>query len=175
MMQFSRGAVRYIFDIWNWVDMIPIVLCIYLVSVSMQAEFVPYYDFYLTLAVCSLFFMLRLLSLLRIFQDTGYLIHSIKFTIISMGAFLLIFILMVLGFAFTFAAMSNANALDPDSDLKPFIENTYQGIKFSLMMSLADWDYSQFDENTFIIFLLAVLVEVIVMLNVLIAIVSNAF
>jgi len=167
--------VGYVLDIYNLIDMILLILDLYVVITSHQTDFVISYEFYLTMAVCSLFFMLKLLSLLRLFSGTGYLIHSIKFTIISMGAFLLIFILMVLGFAFTFRPMSSANSLDPSSGLEPFIETTYAGIKFSLMMSLADWDYSNFDEPTFIIFLIAVLVEVIVMLNVLIAIVSNAF
>jgi hypothetical protein len=92
-----------------------------------------------------------------------------------MGPFLSILLLMVLGFANSFQSMSSALAMEGSTDER-FIPNTWAGIKYSFMVSLADWgDIDFFDDWTFGIFVIASLLEVIVMLNVLIAIVSNAF
>jgi len=55
------------------------------------------------------------------------------------------------------------------------IKNPLSALKFSYEMALGAYDPSEFDSFQYSTFVLASIVEIIVMLNVLIAIVSNSF
>lgn len=84
---------------------------------------------------------LKLLSVLRIFRKTSYLIRTIVEVIFDMGIFLFVLLVVITAFGDSFLKISNGN-----DDENKFIEDFLDSILFTYTMNLGDYDRTAFGE-----------------------------
>ena len=137
-----------------------------------------YYDktFWNVQAISALTMWGKFLYFLRSFDATGYLIRSLAEVINDMLVFLFVLGIVVLGYADAFSSMNKAQPLE-EPQYGTFIEgqNYFHAIWYSYNTLLGAWDVNQMSPLATILFVSATILEVIVMLNLLIAIVSATF
>ena len=126
-------------------------------------------------AVLSLIIWLKLLYFLRIYKSFGYYIRLIVDVIIDMKYFLSLLLLTFIAFGDSFRQISSSNGSGED-----FIGGTIlTAIAFVYRMVLGDFDTNAFGSvavaYVWILFFLCTLFNMIIMMNLLIAIISESF
>eukprot|EP00347_Sterkiella_histriomuscorum_P010847 403374696 len=178
LMQVYNLGWRYFMQFWNYVD----IIAPSLVAVLQSLQFAQDYDVEIDpvllrcILVFATFFMwIKLLSVLRVFESTGYLIRMIHEVIIDMGVFLLILLITVTMFADTFMRLSDGN----DDEENQFTVNFIDAIMYSYSMILGGYDFENFGNFirplVYFFWVLCTILDMIVMLNLLIAIISATF
>ena len=124
---------------------------------------------------------LKVLYVLRIFKSTGYLIRAVVEVIFDMLIFLLIFFITIIAFGDSFLRLSNGNleAVEEGEESGRFIKHFFFAIMYGYRMILGDFDTDAFGEVAvplaWIFFVLCTILDMIVMLNLLIAIISDTY
>lgn len=123
---------------------------------------------------------LKFLYFFRIFDKTSYLIRAIVEVVYTMRHFFLVLTFGVVGFGNAFLVISLGNEPSDKPDENPiFIDNYINSILFSYRMLLGDFDTGAFGEVAvplvWIFFLIFTVFNMIVMLNLLIAVISDAY
>ena len=122
----------------------------------------------------SLLLWLKFLYFLRIFSSTGYLIKIIISVCFDIKYFLLILCLTILAFGDSMRLISKSNIVDDR-----FIEEEYESFTYVYRMILGDFDTESFGNIAplymWVLFLTCTVFNMIIMLNLLIAIISEAF
>ena len=117
---------------------------------------------------------LKFLYFLRIFRGTGYLISMIIQVMSDMRVFLSIFLITQFSFGHCFYILSLNNLIEDQFTIS-FIDSVF----YSYRMALGDFDTTKFGSvDVYIVwtvFLIATIFLQIVMLNLLIAIISDTF
>jgi hypothetical protein len=126
-------------------------------------------------SIISLILWLKLLYFLRIFKSTGYYIRTIVEVVKDMRYFLMMLLLTFTAFGDSMRQISSSN---PEG--KDFIDGTFfTGIAFIYRMVLGDFDTNGFGEiavgYVWILFILCTVFNMIIMMNLLIAIISESF
>ena len=103
------------------------------------------------------------------------MILSIGHVVIEMVPFVGVLSVSILGFAQAFYMISAEKIHSEEFTNEIVFYNAYDAVKFSFEIALGSFDTTKYDVQTYCFFILAVFIELIVMLNVLIAIVSNSF
>jgi len=121
----------------------------------------------------SLMIWLKMLYFLRIFKTTGYLIRIIIEVVVDMRHFLFVLLLAFVAFGDAMYNISTSNTVG-------FIPGGYLGsIAFVYRMVLGDFATDSFGDVAvpymWILFLLCTVFNMIIMLNLLIAIISESF
>ena len=116
---------------------------------------------------------LKLLYFLRIFEPTGYLVMIIIEVIIDMRYFLLILLLTFVAFADSIYQINTSNAV-------PFIDGGWlYGVLWVYRMGLGDMQLDYLGDVVpgfmWVLFIFSTIFIMIIMLNLLIAIISEAF
>ena len=116
----------------------------------------------------------KFLYFLRIYKSTGYLISMIFEVIKDMRYFFLVLLLTIIAFGDSFLSISYGNKED-DRFTTGFVDS----IIYTYRMILGDFDTEAFGSVAtplvMILFLLCTIFNMIVMLNLLIAIISESF
>ncbi|CDW83468.1 wd-40 repeat protein [Stylonychia lemnae] len=175
MRQLISQGFQYLSNVWNYIDLLsPIgVITFLILELLSQLEYEVNQDFLRSIMALATFFMwLKILYVLRIFRSTGYLIRSIVEVIYDMGIFLLILFLTVTAFGDSFLRLSLGNE-------EGFIENFFFSIVYAYRMILGDFDTTNFGDVArplaFVFWFMCTIVDMIVMLNLLIAIISATY
>ena len=117
---------------------------------------------------------LKLLYFLRIFKNTGYLIRMIIEVIYDMRSFLLVLLITIAAFGDSMLTISQGN-----DEKNHFIFGFIDALTYTYRLILGDWDTEHFGDVAvplvWILFLLCTVFNLIVMLNLLIAIISESF
>jgi hypothetical protein len=126
-------------------------------------------------SVISLILWLKLLYFLRIFKSTGYYIRTIVEVVKDMRYFLMMLLLCFIAFGDSLSQISSSN---PEG--KDFINGSFlTGIAFTYRMVLGDFNTNEFGEiatgYVWILFILCTVFNMIIMMNLLIAIISESF
>ena len=147
------------------------------------------------MSITTLCLWIKFLYFLRIFDATGFLVRSIIFCISEMKFFLLILLVTICAFADSYKVMSFANLSEdelkpnnPDglrdfNEKKPeqFVEGNFiKSLFYAYLVGLGDFPLdSEFGKVAplycNILFVLNTVITTIIMLNLVIAIISNAF
>ena len=98
----------------------------------------------------------------------AYMIHSLSKIISDMTSFSLVFTIFIVGFASSFYTLSDAYAT-------PLVKDEFDSLKFSYEMALGAFDTAGVDLCTYFFFFVASILEVIIVLNLLIGIISDSF
>lgn len=126
-------------------------------------------------AVLSLIIWLKLLYFLRIYKSFGYYIRLIMDVVADMKYFLALLMLTFVAFGDSFRQISSSNAEGDD-----FIGGTiFTAITYIYRMVLGDFDTNAFGSvavgYVWVLFFLCTIFNMIIMLNLLIAIISESF
>jgi hypothetical protein len=113
------------------------------------------------------------------FKATGFLIRIIVEVIVDMRSFLLILLVAFLAFGDAFYAIAMGQAYDttPDADGR-FIHSFPHAVTFSYEMVLGNFDTAYPPVSFYLswaLFLLCTVINMIVLMNLLIAIISESF
>ena len=170
--------LAYLTSIWNYIDTVPPLLIFVNIAID-------HLDMYFDVdvhteralqAICTFFMWLKFLYFLRIFKNTGYLIKMIIAVIYDMRHFMLVLMVAVCAFGDTFYSISMGN---PAGSEDRFITNFIGALIYSYRMALGEWDTGAFGSVAvtviWIFFLLSTVFNLIVMMNLLIAIISETF
>ncbi len=203
LSQLRNEGLEYLTSFWNYLDLIPpftlaVFLPLEILGYFDYREGVAHYiaeqriknyfgqeaeDPTITIrtiegvlqAILSLIMWLKLLYFLRIFKSTGYYIRTIVEVIQDMRYFLLMLMLTFIAFGDSMRQISTSNTEDKD-----FIGGTFfTGIAYIYRMVLGDFDTNAFGEvavgYVWILFILCTVFNMIIMMNLLIAIISESF
>lgn len=96
------------------------------------------------------------------------MIYSLTKIFSDMIYFLMVFTVFILGFASSFYTLS-------DSYQSPIVLSSFDSFKMSYQMAIGDFDTGNFDKFTWFYFFAASIIELIILLNLLIAIISDSF
>lgn len=128
------------------------------------------------MSLASLLMWAKILHFLRIFESTGFLVRAIIDVISHMKYFFMIFFVIVLAFGDAFKVMMLSNA-DGDTyyEDRGFISSTFS----VFLISLGEFDLEDFGNvapiYVQILFTLATIGLIVINLNLLIAVISEAF
>ncbi|CDW72553.1 wd-40 repeat protein [Stylonychia lemnae] len=172
--QLSQG-VHYLQNVWNYIDLLtPISVITFLILQFLDEMNIDInQDFMRSIMALATFFMwLKIFYALRIFRNTGYMIRSIVEVIQDMGIFLLILFLTIIAFGDSFLRLSSGNE-------EGFIDNFFMSIVFTYRMILGDFETDNFGNVALplaiIFWFMCTILDMIVMLNLLIAIISATY
>ena len=195
-LQIRQDPFNYFLSFWNYMDIIPPVfqigLSIYnyfdildengnLTKQSVQINAV-------IMSITTLCLWIKFLYFFRIFEKTGFLIRAIIFCISEMKLFMLILFITICAFADSYKVMSFANFSEDElgdkfNEKKPeqFVEGNFiKSIFYTYLIGLGEFPLdSEFGKIAplycNILFILNTIITTIIMLNLFIAIISNAF
>jgi hypothetical protein len=176
-LKHETSTIKYLTSFWNYIDLIPIFLVLSALSLSVWVEFhesnIVKWQRYLN-AVASFFIWFKFLYFFRIFRTFGHLIKTIIEVINDMKVFLVILSMSILAFSGTFFILAQNNEGD-----KVFVDSYIGAIMEMYELMLGNFDVSKFGETgyavVYLMFALASLFLIVIMLNLLIAIISDTF
>ena len=174
-------------SVWNYIDLVPpigiygiaVMLCLQLVGMELSDPLE-----HGILSIITFFMWFKFLYFLRIFKSTGYLIRMIVEVVYDMRNFFLVLLITIAAFGDSFLriAVANVNVIDPDTKeetVNIFTTGFFDSMIYTYRMILGDFDISGFGEVAtplvMILFLLCTIFNMIVMLNLLIAIISDSY
>lgn len=169
----SYGFYKYVRSPWNLIYIIPLSLII----TSMIIEYVlDFPETERSLNSISIFFLwLKSLYFLRMNRASAKFISMIVAVVGDMRIFLAVFTVSLVTFSQSMYIISNNN---PDPDDR-FISSFFDSLLFTYRISLGDWDTSGLGKTDVVIilslFILSTLFLCIIMLNLLIAIISDTY
>ena len=108
---------------------------------------------------------------MRAIRPIAYMIYSLEVVFRDMTNFLFVFLIMIIAYASAFNILRTnypPNTLFQD-------DNMVGAMKYSFDMAIGGVDTSDFDDYTYFVYIGASILQVIIMLNLLIAIISNSF
>jgi hypothetical protein len=152
------GFQEYYKDLWNIVDLSFILTLVVEASRETKSTFLT---LLLLLISC-----LKLLFFLRIFLSIGFIVMMIANVLSSLTGFLTIFALLNTFFALSYFVAAD---LDSSTSEKYFVD------AFKLSLGSTDYVHQNADINLFLIWILIIIFMYIVMLNFVIAMVSETF
>ena len=116
----------------------------------------------------------KFLSIFRVFDATNYLIRTIYEVIYDMGIFLFVLLITVAGFGDSFLRLSLGN-----DEENQFTTSFVPAVLYAYSMILGGYDTEAFGDVAvglvWILWILCTIFDMIVMLNLLIAIISETF
>jgi hypothetical protein len=171
--QIANKSTAYFSSPWNYIDLAPIFLIwiavVFSTAVNNPKIARPIY------AIAAFFMWIKFLYFLRIFRGTGYLISMIIEVVSDMRIFFAVFFVTVAAFGHCFFIL----ALNNDDANNVFIKGSTDALTFTYRMALGDFATDQFGNAdlwlVWTMFLMATVFLLIVMLNLLIAIISDTF
>jgi Ion transport protein len=180
VVQLSRAGFKdYYSSVWNFLDVILPVLIVVVISYHLaelrDAEYMRPAFIETVHSVSSLLSWIKFLYFLRIFKHTAYLINMINTVIYDMRIFLLILTIIYLGFGEAFLRLSERS-----SEESAWLADYGHALIYSFRLSIGDTDTETYDDSVqkgtvWVLFVLCILYTNVVMLNLLIAIISESF
>ena len=107
---------------------------------------------------------LRGITYFRLFDNTRYMVNMIKEVVKDALSFLLLFLYSTLAFGFIYFALDDADS----DEIATYLRNSYK-------FNLSDYDTETYDTLEWLVFLAASMINIIIMLNLLIAIFSDTY
>lgn len=159
---------------WNYFDIGPSIVNIIICGNDLIGQRFPRYVESTLNATAALMLWFKMLYFLRVFPGTGFYIRMITEVIIDMKHFFGILLICIIGFSDAFYSLSIGN-----DEADRFIHTPIDAILFTYRMILGDFDSSAFGsvamEMVWLLFIFCTLFNMIIMLNLLIAIISESY
>lgn len=126
-------------------------------------------------ALASFFIWSKMLYFFRVFRNFGHLIKTIAEVLIDMKVFVVILGMSMLAFSGTFFILAQNNVKKDQI----FVETYPESVKMTFELMLGGFDSEKFGETgytlVYMVFAIAAVFLIVVMLNLLIAIISDTF
>ena len=187
--QLLISGVDYLKSFWNYSDLLPPMLIMVVVSVHINErynlDFVHSNFIYTVHSLASLLLWAKLIYFLRIFKATGkiymilillgYFVRILTDVVYEMKVFIFFLFTVYLGFGEAFLRFSEASQEDSQ-----FVGDYASAFVYTFRLSMGDNDTTGFSNTTqpvalWIIWCIAAVLTNIVMLNLLVAIISEVF
>jgi hypothetical protein len=189
--QLLKEGLGYLSSFWNYIDLIPpigiFIICGFSIVEFLESQVNdpsnPQENYHLfgeefkrtVLALTTLFMWFKFLYFFRIFKPTGYLIRMIVTVVVDMRYFLIVLLVTILGFGNAFLVISLGNTDEKNIFTTDFIDSFF----YTYRMVLGDFATDEFGEVAtpliWLLFLFFTVFNMIVMLNLLIAIISDSY
>ena len=179
--QLKTQSFSYFLSPWNAIDILPpLLMFVYYIRVLIDNKtLVDEDDMELNLylkTVTTFFMWTKALYFLRIFESFAYLIRMIVRVIIDMKVFLLVLLIVIMAFADSFYGIIRNN---PEGSYFATFD-FWDSFLFAFLLALGDWSVPATFGTVLvpmmqILFMMSTLFNLIVMLNLLIAIISETF
>ena len=127
-------------------------------------------DFWLLQAFGGIFLSLKFLTFLRVFEYTGHLIYMLFEVFRELIPFMIVLGVSILGFTEAFYSLQKSY-INPTIEDFDFLNTFY----YSLLLTLGEFGIDGLDVWGWILFILAALFNLIILLNLVIAIISQVF
>jgi Ion transport protein len=164
----------YLTSIWNYIDIITPTTVFTMVCVKATNIHIGEETERIVQAIGVFFMWFKFLYFFRIFKSYAYLIRLIIVVINDMKTFLVVLFVTIIAFSDSLLTLSNGNA--PEDQ---FVYGFGDSIIFTYRIILGDFDVSHFGHVgtplVMALFILCTVFNTIVMLNLLIAIISESF
>lgn len=182
-IQMKREGWQYFTQVINYIDMIPIILVILVVMWSaLLSAFNKIFDnveipdslFFRLIALAALFLWLKFVLFLRANYQFAYIVNMLL-ELTQLGPFIMVTVISIFGFSNAFNAIAQAKAQEGKEF---FIEEFSQAVSFTFLATLGAWegdDIDMLDGVGWIIFVMMVTVNLLVLLNFVIAIISEIY
>ena len=184
--QFMRRGASYFTDFWNLIDILPTflvcVMCAIEVAIEEHDKFYSDPWVVCVLSFISLLMWMKMGYFLRLFQRFAYLINMILRVIKDMVSFLVVMLIGVAAFTESFLIISDSITMDAS---KPgevgFAGTPLNAIFYVYRMAVGDFDFGDFEGEQltmhylWFLFFICTMFNMIIMLNLLIAIISESF
>jgi len=158
----------YFTDFWNIFDLFRALLLLYYcwadIVIGLSEDYTAGPLMSYCLAALNLFSWMRAISYLRLFQDTRVLISLLVQVIKDMVGFLVVLIAALFGFMTTFSALGESETLT--------IEDSF---KHNYRLMFGDFNPDDYTTAGWILFIIGSTLMTLVMLNMLIAIMSDTY
>jgi len=173
----------------NFFDVLPNVLilvnCWYVTKIDSGSELTPSFStelpaeenihnqyFWKIQAFAGIAIWAKFFIFLRVFDSTAFLIHMIQEVVNSLGPFMVILIFSILGFTDAFYSMNKAY---PEERQNEGLLTYSDSLFYSILNTFGEFDTDGFDTTGKGIFLLASFINLVILLNLVIAIISEVF
>jgi hypothetical protein len=176
--QLFHKKLLYFSTVWNIPDILVPVLVLVVISYHLKelhtADYVKPNFIVSVHTFCSFLIWIKFLYFLRIYRLTSYFIRMLSTVIWEIRTFLLVLLIVYLGFGEAFLRLSQNS---PDA---PYVPNYAYSLVYAFRLSIGDTDTDKFDDgaqpvSAWLIFILCALFTNIIMLNLLIALISESF
>ena len=168
-----QGPARYLTNPWRYIDIIPLATIIFALLFEYFTSDYPQFERAVN-GLSAFLMWLKFLYFLRMYRQSSKFISMIVAVISDMKIFLLVFLVSLITFSQSMYIISNNN--EPEHR---FISSIWDSLLFTYNISLGSWDVTGFGEaNKFImitLFLMSTLFLCIIMLNLLIAVISDTY
>jgi hypothetical protein len=166
--QAKQGGLDYITDFWNMIDVMRIILVIASVIFTFFIEIdkEPLLNLY---SWASLICWAKALQYLSVFEKTRHLLMMISQVMMDLIPFACILLIISFGFAHIFTLQLMVKADDGSSQMKKGLMNAY------VLMFGELGGFDEFSSNQWAFFSISSCFIIIVLLNLLIAIISDTF
>ena len=129
---------------------------------------------------------IKFLMMLRVFEYTGHLIYMLFEVFAQLIPFMLVLLVSVFGYTEAFHSLSKSyESTEPQSvvDLlandaigaEGFLEGIEKSFHYSILLTLGEFDVDALDSWGWVLFLTAALFNLVILLNLVIAIISEVF
>ncbi|CDW86317.1 wd-40 repeat protein [Stylonychia lemnae] len=175
---FKQGK-NYFYSFWNYSDLSPPILVTIVMIFHILEVCIPDFESPIIImtihSFASMLVWFKFIYLLRIFQQTGYLINMLTKVAWDMRIFMLILLIFYLSFTEAFLRITEFGGEEVD-----FTYNYAYALVYTFRLSIGDTDVDKFDLNdqsftAWFLFVFCTLISNVIMLNLLIAIISKTF
>ena len=185
-IQLRKRKMAYFFDFWNYIDVLPSVMitliCLTKFGIRVVDNFYSDPRFVCLLSFISLLMWLKIGYFLRLYSSFAYLINMILRVIKDMVYFLVVLAIGLAAFTESFLIVSDSLVGDDnDENEQGFAGSPIYAVFYVYRMAVGDFDFSDFDGKSLTIYYLwflffaCTMFNMIIMLNLLIAIISESF
>ena len=177
LYQLVKNPKTYFLNVWNYIDSLPIVSAMFPVIFYLKGHTEDLHeswkDTVMISQVCAAIVLwTKFLYFLRSWKRTGALIRLLTEVIKDMLTFLFILLIAVLAFGDAFYSLSNSRPKE-----ERFTTGYVHALITTYLIGLGEFELSDYGENNLarVLFTLCTIFNCVVMLNLLIAIISDTY
>ena len=170
--------------LWNYLDTLPLLCLIYISGSRFYDHFTGHVDDVNETnkvrdqiqAVVATLVWLKSIYFLRCFDSTGWLVRMMGEVLNDMKVFLFVFTITIISFSDFFYSISKSQAKYAENGAGGFIDSYLDAIIYTYLLTLGEFDTDSYIYGiAWVFFILCSLFNLIIMLNLLIAIISATF
>jgi hypothetical protein len=128
----------YLSSFWSYIKLVPSTLLLINLSAAQNPANIDDVNFWYRQAFAGFFIWLRALYFLRCSEAFGYLIRIVVQVLLKISVFMVILVMVVVGFADTFYALSTSTKYMEGDEFSPYLTSYWNSIQYSYKLSLGE-------------------------------------
>lgn len=107
-------------------------------------------------------------------METAYFIRILTCVLQDMTQFMIVLVITIIAFGDAFYSLSTSVTVQ-EEPVQPYIRNFSEALQYSYLLTLGEFSFDSYDWFQWLMFLVASIMNLIIMLNLLIAIISSTY